>query len=73
MSDMLRRARGRASLAQGGRPRKVVLPALKQDGFKSAACGKGKCGNCWSLRCSCGCHKRCMPVGDDHRCMKGGS
>ena len=73
MTDMLKRARGRASVAQGRKVRarrRVVLPELDGDPseFVTAACGNNHHGTCFSLRCTCDCHKRCMPMGDDHRC-----
>lgn len=77
MGDLLRRPRGRASLPQGRKvtkPKRVYLPELDDDGVKrvSAACKTTRHSNCYSLRCTCECHNRCLPVGDNHLCKKVG-
>ena len=75
MTDMLKRARGRASVMQGRKmraSRRVYLLELDgdQSEFISAMCKTPQHSHCFSLRCTCECHKRCMPVGDDRRCKK---
>ena len=60
---------GRASVAQGRKVRsrrRVVLPELDGDPavFVAAGCKHGKHSNCFSLRCICECHKRCVPQGE---------
>ena len=69
---------GRASVVQGSKVRsrrRVYLPELDGDqaDFVAAACDHGRHSNCFSLRCACQCHRRCLPVGDDHRCKKVGA
>ena len=70
----------RAAVVQArrlSRKKRVVLPTVgeAETGFISAACDPGHSRHfaCFSLRCTCECHRRCVPKGDDHRCKKVGS
>ena len=69
--------RGSAMLERRIRARRSMLPADGEVGFISACCKLGQhrrgCTQCASLKCTCECHNRCLPIGDDQRCKKVGA